>query len=189
MPSARRTVGAAAALPAFGGDVPDLDDPQRLRAFFELIRDAREAGLLLAYHDRSDGGAFAALCEMAFASHLGLDITLDGWGDDPFRTLFNEELGAVVQIARGGSRRVRRPRRAPRPDRLRAAHRAPDHRADGARAATKATVLAEWRWDELFDAWWSVTHAMQRLRDNPEVRRRGARCRAPLRCAGPAAAA
>ena len=118
-----------AALPAFAGPVPDLDDPQRLRAFFELIRDAREAGLLLAYHDRSDGGAFAALCEMAFASHLGLDISLDGWGEDPFRTLFNEELGALVQIARGGSRRVRRPRRAPRPDRLRAAHRAPDDRA------------------------------------------------------------
>jgi phosphoribosylformylglycinamidine synthase len=56
-------------------------------------------GLLLAYHDRSDGGAFAALCEMAFASRLGLDITLDAWGDDPFRSLFNEELGAVVQIA------------------------------------------------------------------------------------------
>ena len=55
--------------------MPDLDDPQRLRAFFELIRDAREAGLLQAYHDRSDGGAFAALCEMAFASHLGLDLS------------------------------------------------------------------------------------------------------------------
>jgi phosphoribosylformylglycinamidine synthase len=79
---------------------PDLDDPQRLRGFFELIRDARQAGLLLAYHDRSDGGAFAALCEMAFTSRLGLDITLDAWGDDPFRSLFNEELGAVVQIAR-----------------------------------------------------------------------------------------
>ncbi|NEL74515.1 MAG: phosphoribosylformylglycinamidine synthase, partial [Xanthomonas perforans] len=86
------------ALPAFGGEVPDLDDAQRLRSFFELIRDAREAGLLLAYHDRSDGGAFAALCEMAFASRQGLDITLDAWGDDAFRSLFNEELGAVVQI-------------------------------------------------------------------------------------------
>ena len=72
-----------AALPAFGGDVPDLDDPQRLRALFELVRDAREDGLLLAYHDRSDGGAFAALCEMAFASRMGLDIRLDGWDDSP----------------------------------------------------------------------------------------------------------
>src|SRR5690606_18164025 len=98
----------ASALPAFAGEgdeygVPDLDDPQRLRAFFELVREARETGLLLAYHDRSDGGAFAAMAEMAFCSHMGLDIVLDGWGPDRignvFRTLFNEELGAVVQIA------------------------------------------------------------------------------------------
>src|SRR5690606_32356999 len=98
------------ALPAFSGEgdglgVPDLEDPQRLRNFFELIRDAREAGLLLAYHDRSDGGAFATMAEMAFCSHMGLDIVLDGWGadriGDVFRTLFNEELGAVVQIAAG----------------------------------------------------------------------------------------
>jgi phosphoribosylformylglycinamidine synthase len=155
-------------LPAFGGAVPDLDDPQRLRAFFELIRDAREAGLLLAYHDRSDGGAFAALCEMAFASHVGLDLSLDGWGEDPFRTLFNEELGALVQIgaedraefadlvARHGlidcAQRIARPTTAP-----------------AVRVLRDGVVLAEWRWDALFDAWWSVTHAMQRLRDNPEV--------------------
>src|SRR5690606_41052784 len=52
---------------SIGGACPDLDDPECLRDFFGLIRDAREAELLLAYHDRSDGGAFAALCEMAFA--------------------------------------------------------------------------------------------------------------------------
>ena len=163
--------GGSNALPAFAGPVPDLDDPQRLRAFFELIRDAREAGLLRAYHDRSDGGAFATLCEMAFASHLGLDIALDGWGEDrsesAFRTLFNEELGAVVQIAdedraefadlvaRHGlidcAQRIARPTTAP-----------------SVRITRGGDTLAEWRWDELFDAWWSVTHALQRLRDNPQ---------------------
>ncbi len=156
------------ALPAFAGEVPDLDDPQRLRGFFELIRDARQAGLLLAYHDRSDGGAFAALCEMSFASRLGLDIVLDAWGDDPFRSLFNEELGAVVQIAREDraafadlverhaltecAQRIARPTTAP-----------------VVRVQLGGQSLAEWRWEELFDAWWSVTHAMQRLRDNPEA--------------------
>ncbi|KRG42046.1 phosphoribosylformylglycinamidine synthase [Stenotrophomonas pictorum JCM 9942] len=155
-------------LPAFAGEVPDLDDPQRLRAFFELIRDARESGLLLAYHDRSDGGAFAALCEMAFASRLGLDIVLDAWGDDPFRSLFNEELGAVVQIAREDraafadlverhaltecAQRIARPTTAP-----------------VVRVQLGSDTLVEWRWEELFDAWWSVTHAMQKLRDNPEA--------------------
>src|SRR5690606_22817702 len=88
---------------AFGGACPDLDDPQRLRSLFDLVCEARAAGLLLAYHDRSDGGAFAARCEMAFCSRLGLDIDLDGWGEDRsedvFRTLFNEELGVVVQVA------------------------------------------------------------------------------------------
>ena len=172
-------------LPAFAGlsadgdrddlGVPDLDHPQRLRDFFELIRDAREAGLLLAYHDRSDGGAFAALCEMAFCSRLGLDISLDGWGEDPFRTLFNEELGAIVQIssedraefadlvARHGlidcAQRIAKPVLS---------------RVEGSAAAPAIRVredgetLAEWRWDELFDAWWSVSHAMQKLRDNPD---------------------
>ncbi|MCA7023323.1 MULTISPECIES: phosphoribosylformylglycinamidine synthase [Stenotrophomonas] len=156
------------ALPAFAGEVPDLDDPQRLRGFFELIRDARQAGLLLAYHDRSDGGAFAALCEMSFASRLGLDIVLDAWGDDPFRSLFNEELGAVVQIAREDraafadlverhaltecAQRIARPTTAP-----------------VVRVQLGGQSLAEWRWEELFDAWWSVTHAMQKLRDNPEA--------------------
>jgi phosphoribosylformylglycinamidine synthase len=155
----------------FGAESPDLDDPQRLRGFFELVRDAREAGLLRAYHDRSDGGAFAALCEMAFASHRGLDIELDGWGedrtDDVFRTLFNEELGAIVQVAdedraefadlvaRHGliecAQRIARPTTAP-----------------AIRVLAGGQALAQWRWDELFDAWWSVSHAMQRLRDNPE---------------------
>lgn len=160
-------------LPAFAGDeaddgVPDLDDPQRLRDFFALIRDAREAGLLLAYHDRSDGGAFATLCEMAFASHLGLDINLDGWGDDPFRTLFAEELGAVVQVADEDraafadlverhaltecAQRIARPSTAP-----------------VIRVHQDGETLSEWRWEALFDAWWSVTHAMQKLRDNPEA--------------------
>jgi phosphoribosylformylglycinamidine synthase len=163
-------------LPAFAGDgnafgVPDLDDPQRLRAFFELIRDARAAGLLLAYHDRSDGGAFATLCEMAFCSHVGLDITLAGWGaeriDDVCRTLFNEELGAVVQVAsedraefadmvaRHGlvdcAQRIARPTTAP-----------------AIRVLDREETLAEWCWEELFDAWWSTTHALQKLRDNPE---------------------
>jgi phosphoribosylformylglycinamidine synthase len=166
----------ASALPAFSGEgdefgVPDLDDPQRLRAFFELVRDAREAGLLLAYHDRSDGGAFAAMAEMAFCSHMGLDIVLDGWGPDRignvFRTLFNEELGAVVQIAAED--------RAAFAD-LVARHGLVDCAQRIARPTTAPLVrildgedeLVEWRWEELFEAWWSVSHAIQRTRDNPD---------------------
>ncbi|WP_407354067.1 phosphoribosylformylglycinamidine synthase [Luteimonas sp. R10] len=155
---------------AFGGACPDLDDPSRLRAFFELIRAAREAGLLLAYHDRSDGGAFAALCEMAFCAHVGLDIDLDGWGDDRsedvFRTLFNEELGAVVEIA--ADDRVEFADLVARHGLIECAQRiARPTGAPVVRVLDDEDVLAEWRWEALFDAWWSVSHAMQRLRDNP----------------------
>ena len=81
------------------GDVaPDVDDAQVLKSFFELVQRLNGSGKLLAYHDRSDGGAFAALCEMAFASHTGLDIKLDELHGDTLRALFNEELGAVVQV-------------------------------------------------------------------------------------------
>ena len=151
---------------AFGGAVPDLDEPERLRDFFDMVQEARADELLLAYHDRSDGGAFAALCEMAFASHLGLDISLDQWGEDAFRTLFCEELGAVVQVAcedraafadliqRHGltacAQRIGRPVQAPR-----------------VRISEDRRTLAEWSWEELFDAWWSVSHAIAKRRDEP----------------------
>jgi phosphoribosylformylglycinamidine synthase len=55
---------------------------------------------LLAYHDRSDGGMLAALCEMTFASHIGMDIRLDELKGDNLDILFNEELGALVQVRR-----------------------------------------------------------------------------------------
>jgi len=155
------------ALPAFGGETPDLDNPELLRSFFELMRDARASGLLLAYHDRSDGGAFAALCEMAFAAHLGVDIALDAWGDDAFRSLFNEELGAVVQIAcedrAAFADLVERHALTECAQRIARTTTAP-----AVRVTREGHTLAEWRWEQLFDAWWSVTHAMQRLRDNPE---------------------
>ena len=164
-------------LPAFAGlpsdgarfdaGVPDLDSPQRLRDFFELIRDAREAGLLLAYHDRSDGGAFATLSEMAFCSRLGLDISLDGWGEDPFRTLFNEELGAIVQIH--NEDRAEFADLISRHNLIDCAQRiAKPTTAASIRVKEDGKVLGEWRWEELFDAWWSTSHALQKLRDNPD---------------------
>ncbi|HEC27983.1 MAG TPA: phosphoribosylformylglycinamidine synthase [Gammaproteobacteria bacterium] len=81
-----------------GHHAPDLDDPQSFKAFFDLIQQLNEDGLLLAYHDRSDGGLFACVCEMAFAGHCGVSIQLDDLGDDVLAALFSEELGAVVQV-------------------------------------------------------------------------------------------
>ena len=83
-----------------GQQVPDLDDPQTFKAFFAFIQTANEQNLLLAYHDRSDGGLFAAICEMSFAGHVGVSIALDAVGKDPVAALFSEELGAVIQVRR-----------------------------------------------------------------------------------------
>ncbi|MBL4583908.1 MAG: phosphoribosylformylglycinamidine synthase [Pseudomonadales bacterium] len=79
-----------------GDDCPNLDDAQSLKGFFELVQSLRKQGQLLAYHDRSDGGLFATLCEMSFAGHVGIDVELDA--DEPLSALFSEELGAVLQI-------------------------------------------------------------------------------------------
>ncbi|HEY4541645.1 MAG TPA: phosphoribosylformylglycinamidine synthase subunit PurQ, partial [Noviherbaspirillum sp.] len=104
-----------------GNDAPDVDSPEDLKAFFAAIQRLNGEGKLLAYHDRSDGGLFATLCEMAFAGHCGFTVSLDilameGHASDSgeaknwttqvgerrnemtLRALFNEELGAVIQV-------------------------------------------------------------------------------------------
>lgn len=82
---------------AFGNVVPDLDSPALLRGFFAAIQELNQAGLLLAYHDRSDGGLAACVSEMAFASHCGLELDLPV--DDLLACWFSEEAGAVIQVA------------------------------------------------------------------------------------------
>jgi phosphoribosylformylglycinamidine synthase len=149
-----------------GGVPPDLDDAKRLKALFELVQEANASGLLLAYHDRSDGGVITTLLEMAFAGHCGLEIHLDGWADATLRALFNEELGAVVQVATanreafeallvkygiaGIGHRVGRPK-----EKL------------GIKLFLGNDTLFKWNWVTLFKAWNETSHAMQRLRDNP----------------------
>jgi phosphoribosylformylglycinamidine synthase len=86
-----------------GNECPDVDDPEDIKAFFEVIQGLNRDGKLLAYHDRSDGGLLVTLLEMAFASHAGLEIKLDWLIDEPveaFNALFSEELGAVIQVNR-----------------------------------------------------------------------------------------
>lgn len=86
-----------------GQDVPDVDDADQLSAFFAAIQELNEQGLLLAYHDRSDGGLYTTLAEMAFAGHAGVDINLDMLAADSSEfaaALFAEELGAVIQVKR-----------------------------------------------------------------------------------------
>ena len=86
------------------GEAPDLVDAKQLAAFIHTLQGLMADGLVLAYHDRSDGGLFATLAEMSFASHAGLVVELDslvkaqGAQGDVLTALFNEELGAVLQV-------------------------------------------------------------------------------------------
>ena len=81
------------------GDIaPTLDDTKILKAFFEMIQTLKNEDVIVAYHDRSDGGLFTTLTEMAFAGRCGLDIDLSKCGHDIKAILFNEELGAVIQV-------------------------------------------------------------------------------------------
>ncbi len=83
---------------AIGSEPADADSTDLLKNFFACIQHIRQQGLLLAYHDRSDGGLLVTLAEMAFASRVGFDVQLNGLGADYISALFSEELGAVLQI-------------------------------------------------------------------------------------------
>jgi len=153
-----------------GHHPPDLDDPQALRAFFAVIQGLNSDGLLLAYHDRSDGGLFACVCEMAFAGHAGVSVQLDELGDDSVAALFSEELGAVVQVRHTDTDSV-----------LAALHAAGlGHHSHVIGtlneldriefSAGRKEVLADSR--IAFQRSWSeTTHQIQALRDNPECAR------------------
>ncbi len=149
-----------------GANPPDLDRPQLLKGFAEALRAARERDLLLAYHDVSDGGVFATLVEMAFASHCGLDITLPVAAPDFGTHLFAEEIGAVVQL------------RATDVDAVRALF-ATAGLAHCVRDIGTSTSTLQLRfrggdaslqldWIEARRAWSETSHRMRLLRDDPQ---------------------
>ena len=81
-----------------GSIAPDVDDADALKAFFNSMQALIESDSLLAYHDRSDGGLFTTLAEMAFAGHIGVSIDIGALDNDAMAVLFNEELGGVIQV-------------------------------------------------------------------------------------------
>ncbi|MFT5084540.1 MAG: phosphoribosylformylglycinamidine synthase [Lentisphaeria bacterium] len=91
---------------AMGEQTPDLDDAASLKVFFDAIQSCNEQGLLLAYHDKGDGGLFATLTEMAFAGHCGIMVDISALGDDAHANLLNEELGAVIQVSAANRQQV-----------------------------------------------------------------------------------
>jgi phosphoribosylformylglycinamidine synthase len=150
-----------------GHHAPDLDDPAMLVAFFNAIQELNEEGLLLAYHDRADGGLFATLCEMAFAGHVGVDIDIDALGDDPLAVLFSEELGAVIQTRHSDTDTVLEWLRRAGLAHVSHVIGTLNERDEIAFRLGHREILADTRVN-LRRAWSETSYRMQALRDNPD---------------------
>jgi phosphoribosylformylglycinamidine synthase len=165
----RNRLGASALAQVYAqlGEQPaDIDEPSLLAGFFAAMQACISERLLLAYHDRSDGGLLVTLCEMAFAGRCGFEVDIDDLGDDVLAALFCEEAGAVMQVRDADLARVRecfhdaglaahlhRLGRPLRGDTVRVRHR-------GAEVFVGSRGALHRQWAEL-------SHRMQRLRDNP----------------------
>lgn len=162
--------GLAQVFGQVGAVPPDLDDPGLLLGFFAAIQDLSGAGLLLAYHDRSDGGLWVTLLEMAFAGGAGLDIDLapvPGAASALLAALFNEELGAVVQVRSDDATRVTQV--LARHGLGAAAHLVgrPIDGGDRVLIRRGSEVLLDEARASLRGVWSETTHALQTLRDDP----------------------
>jgi phosphoribosylformylglycinamidine synthase len=174
-----------------GDAAPDVDDPALLGAFFDAIQALSRDRLILAYHDRSDGGLFACACEMAFAGRVGVTLNLDALAYDPLAhdvdgserrpelmrgrdlervlgALFAEELGALIQVRAADRSRVLQVARAAGLHAQVVGH--PNPRDEVRLVRNARAILAEPR-TALERAWSEVTFRMQTLRDNPECAR------------------
>ena len=149
------------------GDIaPTLDDTKILKAFFEMIQTLKNEDVIVAYHDRSDGGLFTTLTEMAFAGRCGLDIDLSKCGHDIKAILFNEELGAVIQVKKEHIADVlTRMNRALK-----------DHAFLIGSINSQQTIHIQYENKTVFkdiranlqNAWSETSYKMQAMRDNPE---------------------
>jgi len=157
---------------ATGEITPDVDDAELLKAFFNGIRHLTREGLLLAYHDRSDGGLFATLCEMAFAGRCGLTIHLEALGHDEAGILFAEELGAVIQIRRNQREKVLA--HLAISGLAHVAHIIGHPRKDGlVFMRGHSGGLIDTHVQTLHQTWAETSYRMQEIRDNPDCAREG----------------
>jgi len=147
------------------GAVPDVDDPAALGALFDGLQELVAEGLVLACHDRSDGGLFTTVLEMALAGRCGVELDGEALGNEILGALFNEELGVVLQLRERDTESVC--------DRLSARHDGLRIRCIGRPRDDDQFVLTgrhcrKWSMVELADHWSLTSYLMQRLRDHPE---------------------
>jgi len=146
-----------------GNIAPNLDDSALFKRFFTVINQLNKDGLISAYHDRSDGGVITTLLEMAFASHTGLTINTDA----SIESLFNEELGCVIQVKSENKHAVA--------DALKAAGIASCthsiamlNNSDSIEIITNNQTIYSQSRSSLQALWSTTSYEIAKLRDNPE---------------------
>jgi phosphoribosylformylglycinamidine synthase len=152
-----------------GGEPADLESPALLISIFDALREVKDGDLLLAYHDRSDGGVLLTVLEMAFAGHCGLGVDL-GTVSDPIAACFAEELGAVLQVPASRVCEARAILARHGLDSLTRDIGEPCAGDDVRVVANGGTLYAGSRLD-LRRRWSEVSYRIQELRDNPDCAR------------------
>ena len=154
------------------GETPDIENPEVLKKFFNAITKLKSRMLIQAYHDRSDGGLFACVSEMAFAGNMGLDLSLEATNQEELlKLLFSEELGCVIQIQNGDLDDVL--------DILNEASLSNFIYPIGTVVKDKQISIKNNEFNHSFDlktlrqAWSKMSYEMQKLRDNPETAEEG----------------
>ncbi|GAB1100661.1 MAG: phosphoribosylformylglycinamidine synthase [Shewanella algae] len=164
-------LGGSCLAQVFGelGDIaPDLDQAAVLKGFFEVTQQLVAERSLLAYHDKSDGGLFTTLVEMAFAGHTGLKVDISALAGSALARLFNEELGAVLQVSKDQAAEIIKAYTDAGVDCHPIAELSDDGRI---RIQDQGAEIYSASRTELRKLWSETTYRMQALRDNPECAR------------------
>ena len=151
-----------------GGETPDLEDASRLSQFFNIIQELSEKDLILAYHDRSDGGLLATVAEMMFAGRLGASLDLHGADTEVLAQLFNEELGAILQVADSRLDEVMSVLEKHNTNAIAVGRVAED---DVLTVSTDGDVILKLDRIRMQREWSETSYRIQSLRDNPETAR------------------
>jgi len=164
----KQRLGGSALAQAYsqlGDECPDLESSKILRDFFSIIQELNTKKKILAYHDRSDGGLFACLSECAFTSHAGISINLDDLGDNPWSILFNEELGALIQVTKKDKDAICNMFSKKG---IGAYSIGAISQEYALKIIHKNSILIEIDIEELHKLWGKMSYEIQKLRDNPE---------------------
>lgn len=173
----KKHLGGSALAQTFGqvGDeAPDVYDADVIKDYFDAIEQLHDSGIVLAYHDRSDGGLFTTLVEMMFAGRCGVEVMLDkvsrsGEPKDVLEALFNEELGAVFQVRKKDEVAFNRcfATCGPPPGMVRKIGRVPVASKQEISFAFGSQIVYRGNRSKLQQRWAETSYRMQRLRDNP----------------------